>query len=697
MNFSNWINRSFLLPAVIVGFATALALGLYYQKWEPLQQAEFYTMDWRARLGKKTPIDSDLVFLGFSPQHSDRFMDDTQHSRALRLMDSEWPWNREVWARAVERLVNAGADVVLLDLLLESPRAGDEKLKQALREHRQHVSMGSRMEYQEFAGTRMVSYVPPTEQLIGTDEQLSATSENGVVGHVNLWPDEDGVVRTLDYLLHHQESTIYSLAARGLQKSGHAENIPDRAGPRLFRFGPVGDRGYRMIPFYQIFVPSIWDEYYRGGDFFKNKIVIIGPYGNWQHDVHRTSMSEIPIAGPKVHLHAISAALHDEFLSYSSSRTDFLLILAAGLIALGTCYAFKHILLRTTALLLLNIGLLALSQIAYNEIGMYILTVAPLIPPNLGISGVFIYDFIREQRERARVRSTLDRYISEDVASQILDDRDHYYDSVGGTRREVTVLFSDIRSFTTISEQLDPVELVPQLNQYLTEMVEPIQTNKGRLDKFIGDAIMAVWGDLFQLENRKDEARLAVDSAVEMLERLQDLNSEWKQQDRPEFEVGIGLSSGTAVFGNMGSNQRMELTVIGDTVNLAARMEGLTKKYKLDLVMTETVAQQVTEHYLLRTVDRVRVKGKKKPTTVYTVVARLEELENGRPPWLKTYEQGFELYQNRDFELARERFQSCQQNVGNDSLSNIYIDRCEHLIDNDPGEDWDGVTKLETK
>lgn len=692
------IDISLFVTVLIIVSSVALALGLYLWGWPPLQQAEHWTMDWRARIGMKTPTDPRLVFLGFSPNHSERFMEDTEKSRALRLMDASWPWNREVWAMAAKRLVTrGGADAVLLDLLLESPRKGDAALKNVLEKYPDSVSIGSRVDYQMFAGTQMVSYIPPVDSVVSQAGKLAATTENGPVGHVNLWPDEDGVVRSVDYLFNYQGKIVYSLSARGLQKSGHADKLPKHPGPELFRYGSVGDDGYRMYPFYQIFVPSIWNGYFRGGSFFEDKIVIVGPYGNWQHDVHRTPMSEQEIAGPRIHLHAISAALHGEFLSYTTRRTDIALILLMGLLAGLVCYLFRNIVLRVSAVLLLDVGFLALSLILYNDAGTYMLTVAPLIPLNVSIPGVFVFEFIKEQRERARVRSTLDRYISEDVAAQILQDRDHYYDSVGGTRRNVTVLFSDIRSFTTISEELEPEQLVVQLNQYLTDMVEHIQGNKGRLDKFIGDAIMAVWGDLFRMEDPARGSKLAVDTSLKMLEGLETLNQQWTGDERPEFNIGIGLSHGPAIFGNMGSDQRMELTVIGDTVNLAARMEGLTKKYDMELLMSEVVADHVREDYALRTVDRVRVKGKTEPTSVYTVVSRVGELENGRPKWLERHERGVELYQNRAFEEAIECFRACKEMKVGDPLSELYIKRCERYQNDDPGEDWDGVTQMKTK
>jgi adenylate cyclase len=308
---------------------------------------------------------------------------------------------------------------------------------------------------------------------------------------------------------------------------------------------------------------------------------------------------------------------------------------------------------------------------------------------------LFSYEYIKEQRERIKLRNTLDRYISQDVAGEILESRTDFYQALGGRRKPVTVFFADIRSFTTLSEQRTPEQMVSQLNEYLTPMVSLIQENRGRLDKFIGDEIMAVWGDLFEESDPGLGARRAVETALSMREKLAELNERWEKRGDPQLAFGIGINHGEALFGNLGAEQRMELTVIGDAVNLAARLQGTTKQYGIDLAVSESVKELTEDEFIYRSIDLVTVKGKTEPTEIFSAIGRRGKMLT--PKWLDKYEYGIKMYREGNFEEALKGFKRCEEDLQDDGLVQLYVERCQELIDDPPGDDWSPVLGLTSK
>ncbi|MBS1236653.1 MAG: domain S-box [Proteobacteria bacterium] len=308
-----------------------------------------------------------------------------------------------------------------------------------------------------------------------------------------------------------------------------------------------------------------------------------------------------------------------------------------------------------------------------------------------------IYDFLLERIDKLRVRRTLERYVSKNVVKELLDNPQTFFNSLSGVRRQVTILFSDVRGFTTLTEGADSAQLVKQLNEYFTAMVGHVFEKQGTLDKFIGDAVMAVWGNIVSAGPAED-AQNAVATALAMKRSLIDLNKDWKARGMPELAFGIGINHGEAIVGNLGSSEKMELTVIGDAVNLASRLEGLTKEYHLDLLLGETMAPLVQDRFLLRTVDYVQVKGKTKPVTVYTVIGERSGAEaQACSAWLQPYEEGVHLYRQRDFAGAAQHFATSLNSKPDDVLSDIYRKRCAALLAEPPDENWNGVYVMTKK
>jgi adenylate cyclase len=306
------------------------------------------------------------------------------------------------------------------------------------------------------------------------------------------------------------------------------------------------------------------------------------------------------------------------------------------------------------------------------------------------------YDYFLERVEKHRVRRTLERYVSRDVVKELLDNPQTYFNSLGGVRKPVTILFSDVRGFTTLTESADSAALVKQLNEYFQEMVAHVFAHQGSLDKFIGDAVMAVWGSIVS-HGRAQDAKNAVATALAMKRSLRVLNEDWRKRGMLEIAFGIGINHGEVIVGNLGSSEKMEMTVIGDPVNLASRLEGLTKEYHLDLLLGEQMAALVGDTYILRTVEYVQVKGKTKPVDVFTVMGDGAAQTVSLPVWLARYEDGVKLYRERKFSEAALEFQECLRKQPDDYLSSMYLKRCQALIENPPDESWNGVFVMTKK
>lgn len=289
-----------------------------------------------------------------------------------------------------------------------------------------------------------------------------------------------------------------------------------------------------------------------------------------------------------------------------------------------------------------------------------------------------------------RVRTIFQKYVPQQVVDELLQIKEKNASLLIGKKQFCTIFFSDIRDFTTISESLTPEELVTALNNYFNYMVKIIVDNHGIVDKFIGDAIMGVYGAPISAGN---DAANGVKACFEMIEALKLFNDEMTSKGKINFKIGMGVSSGDVIAGNIGSEQKMDYTVIGDPVNLASRLEGLTKVYKVPVIISEFTYEKISDIYFARELDLIRVKGKIKPTAIYQPFDKLSaELEKMVDFYLK----GLNEYKNRNWDKAIDYFSKAYE-INNDGTSSMYIERCRHFKEEPPSDDWDGVYVFKTK
>lgn len=330
----------------------------------------------------------------------------------------------------------------------------------------------------------------------------------------------------------------------------------------------------------------------------------LSPYGN--------------MSGIEHHAHALNTVLNQNFLHHTSALANLLIFLFLGL-AISHFQSRYQVYIGFGALVGLVLGYVGLSSYLFMQ--DWILPL-PSVLINLVLIFVIItgYKILTEEENVKYIRNTFSKFVSQDVVNELLKDPDKI--ALGGARREITVFFSDVRGFTTLSESLTPEELVQLLNEYLSVMTDIIIELKGTIDKYMGDAIMAFWGAPVPLE---EHAYYACVASVKQVLKLKELQESWKQRNLPTIDIGIGLNTGPAVVGNMGSSHRMDYTCMGDTVNLGSRLEGSNKMYGTRIIMSEYTYERVKDKVYARELDLVQVKGKTQPVRIYELIGLVND------------------------------------------------------------------------
>lgn len=304
------------------------------------------------------------------------------------------------------------------------------------------------------------------------------------------------------------------------------------------------------------------------------------------------------------------------------------------------------------------------------------------------VSGVLIVmDDISDEK---RLKSTMYRYMTQELAEQLLENPDAA--KMGGDRKEVSVLFSDIRSYTTLTESLTAEEVVEMLNDYFEQMVDAVFKYKGTLDKYIGDAIMAVFGSPLPLDQHE---WMAVQTALEMRHRLRNFNSRRAEKNQVPIKIGIGVNSDSVISGNIGSSKRMEFTAIGDGVNLGSRLEGASKVYGTDIILSESTYRPCRDRIWARELDYIKVKGKTKPVAIYELIGlREDQISDVQKRIIDHYHKARQFYLNRDFPMAMAEFGQVLSLDRENKAASLHLQRCQHWLQNPPPEDWDGSWAL---
>lgn len=452
-----------------------------------------------------------------------------------------------------------------------------------------------------------------------------------------------------------------------------------------FRINWLGDRQQiRYISFHKILNKKI------PASFFENKYVFFGTSASGMQDL-KTVPSQTPkMPGVEVHAQAFLNLMNQGFFTELSEVLLWPIFLIVSILLV-----FGYNALRPLFGLFMMIGLVFVEMFSYvlfviPSLHIIFPVVSLILVTFFAYIGSSVFNYFTQEREKKMLKGAFGSYVSPDVVKQILKKGSEL--QLGGEKKELTVLFSDVRGFTTYSEKLDPQELVRILNFYLERMSEVIFRNKGTIDKFIGDAIMAIFGAPVEQE---DHAIRSCQTAVDMKNELVKVNEHEVKHGRQELAVGIGINTGEMTVGNIGSRKRFDYTVIGDAVNLAARLEGLTKFFGVEILVSEYTVNLVgMDRFLFRELASVKVKGKDKPVIVYELISEYDKRYDVER-WLLPFNEALKAFKAQDFEGAKNQFEKVIEEKGRDLTSQYYIGQCEQCMA-DPSH-FSLTLKMETK
>jgi len=523
-------------------------------------------------------------------------------------------------------------------------------------------------------------------------------------GYFNMIPDLDGAVRWIPLMIKCKQEILSPLS---IQCVWHYLDRP----PLILKMASYGVQGIQMgdisIPtdeMGQMMInylgPPKTFTHYPISDIinnripkgtFKNKMVLVGTTALGIYDMRNTPFSLV-YPGVEVHATIIDNTLAQNFLIRPDwiKILDVLAIILMGVVTgliIPRLNAVKGILFA----ICLFIAHILLSRLFFVNYGLWFNITYPLAALIVLYVSHTIYKYVTEERERKKIKGAFTYYVSSSVVNEMLKHPEKL--KLGGERKELTVLFSDIKGFTTIAEGLTPEELVNLLNEYLTVMTDVVFKYDGTLDKYIGDAIMAVYGAPLDLP---DHPFKACQSALEMIKELQKLNEKWIGEGRQAFDIRIGINTGPMMVGNMGSKQRFDFTAMGDSVNLGSRLEGANKSYKTDIIIGELTYERVKNEFVCMELDSVRVKGTKKPVKIYSLVG-VKDIPQIPEAIVNQFNGGVTVYKERKWDEAIQIFENIAALDPDLYAAQLYIERCNNFKKSPPPPDWDGVYVMTSK
>jgi adenylate cyclase len=685
-----------LVVLTLCAVVTLVVLYLWQRSF--LQEMEFSVQDWQARHGRLTPLDDRLVFIGIdkAPYAADFSEEEIQREPVLLCLQKTWPWSRAVWAKLIEKISEAGAKVVIFDLVLAAPGEGDEELRHALDKYHDRVVIGYNINGANNARGDSLELQLPNENLVPDDGTNSRVTDERL-GFVNIWPDSDDTLRAATYRLTGAdlsdllppEVVLESLDARALRQFGRPDLVPAGFGSRIFRYTSAPGQ-YDIIrphPIGDVLSPKLWEVNFENGKLFKDKIVLIGPTAAIFQDLHNTPFSDPKaMAGPETHLQMINAALHGEFLRELPRAASASFIAFAGFIASLLCQFMRAPLKRLLVMGLLGATFALAAKICFDRANL----ILPIVPPLfvLGFIGIaaLAYDFIVERLERMKLRHTMGLYFSPRVMEAVLSDPG----SMKPRRAEVVLLLTDLRNSTPLAETLGPKGMFELLNKVFEAQTTAIMGEEGNLEHFLGDQFLSYWG---APQKQPDAADRAIRAAIKLITAMEKLRTTLSPEVQKLFGYGVALHSGSVLVGNKGSALRLDYGLVGDTVNEAARVEALTKYYGAKLLITRDTFAKFNPQSARRLVDRVIVKGKTEPVELY-------ECENPcTPPNYQEictrYKTAYDEYFFGRFAEAQKQFDTLIQEFS-DGPSKALSARCGELLAHPPAK-WNGIWKMDAK
>ena len=643
----------------------------------------------------------------------------------------QWPWGRDKVAKILDNLTKAGAGIIGLDIVFsEADKSSPKKLAK-----RWNIQATSLSDYDLILAKKVATTPTVLGYVFDFDHDNSNEAPqipaifiqkhklygeflpqaNGVLtnlpiiqdaayssGYINNIPDEGGIIRSVPLFISYNMQIYPSLAFEmyriatnssvtlNYSQAGIEKITVGKQEIKCDRFGRMYLNFRRPFKTYKyISAVDVYNNHIEK-DAVKNRFVLIGTSAYGLMDLRSTPMDSV-IAGVEIHANVIDNLLHHDMLFKPSwiELADLSIIFMSSFIIIFIVSRFALSMIIIMYILLFSLYIYINYYMLFN-LHIILNAIFPIFSMVLSLIGVLGINYLFE----SKLKESIKRSFSKKVSRQVMDDLLANPDSSDLSAKEVnaTIYFSDIRSFTTISETLKSPKLITEfLNFYMNEMVIPIEKSSGTIDKFIGDAVMAYWNAPIAVENHADKAVIA---ALQQIQKRDELNKTIYKKFGFNVDYGIGINTGDAVVGEIGSYGRSDYTIIGDAVNLASRLEGLCKPYKVRLVISEFTRQNLKKEYTMQLLDIVRVKGKKKPVKIYEVLNITRPTE-AKLVELQEYEIAHSLYMDGDFKKAKELFDKLFIQYGK-YLYDMYAKRCYHLLEENV-QSFDGVFEFQTK
>ncbi len=654
--------------------------------------------------------------------------------RSLNELGSFYQWSRTEWAKALDILKEANAGIVGMDILFDKSKrfpAEDDRFVAAVRSYEDVFNamvmtqsdpnsfldpMASEPEGLEVP--RFIKRINDLNYRIPSFERFEPNfpalmNAGSGIGAVNLLPDDDDIIRRISLFIRFNEN-IYPTFAFGiilqhldaqeinydgdngtvdvLRTNGETVKIPvDNKGRMLIHYlGPY--QTFRYISFYSL-LNEIYETQAQSNalSIFKDKIVLMGSDAPGLYDL-RPVPRQYAFPGVEIHANVIQQIIDGNFIQEFSTIELFWLLLLVGLIA-GMAFSTCQPLRGAAVAFLQGLIILSIAIFTFDAYQLWMPLIAPLGTIFLTYAIHYAIRYSTEEKDKKRIRGIFSQYVSPRVVDELLRAPENL--KLGGEKRVCTVLFSDLARFTNLAEATPPEQLISLLNEYLNKMTHVVHENNGTLDKYGADGIMVLFGAPTDIGNH---ASYACRTALEMNRAIESIREDWRQRNLPEIHHRIGVNTGQMIIGNLGSDIMQDYTAIGDSVNLAARLEGANKLYGSGILIAEDTYQMAKEDIWVRQLDLLRVKGKREPVKVYELIAmRDEKLDIKTREALSYFQQGYEYYLAQNWDWAMNQFRQVLQIKGEDEPSRLYLLRCQAFMHRPPGQAWDGVYTLRVK
>ncbi|MFA6528410.1 MAG: adenylate/guanylate cyclase domain-containing protein [Candidatus Gracilibacteria bacterium] len=602
-------------------------------------------------------------------------------------------WSRKYYAQVIDNLADAGAQVIGIDILFSAKSSGvseddlfsiidssDPELQLNQYVSDEHPDDVALAESVENAGNVFLIKIPARDDQGNVVYELGSIDliANGEAGYGYTsagFSESDMIFKFDSYKTFAEAIAEYFNGSDFDIISSDSESFyVNYAGPAY---------SYESLSFYNIYSGNFDKESVEG------KIVLIGTGAPSLHDRYTTPIGDETMYGVEIHANAIQTILDGAYLVDASASVRIATIFAIVFLAV---FAFMYLNLWGTfgAFVVMVFGYCVSAKIAFGR-GVILDLIYPFVAIVVAYIAVIAIRYFTEVQDKKRVRGAFSHYVAKEVVDEILKTPDAL--KLGGDKKEITILFADIKNFTNWSESTTPQELSEQLNEYFSAMSEVVMRNRGTVDKFIGDAIMAFWGAPLPL---LDHAEMACRAAFEAREKLRELNAKWVACGKHELHFRVGINTGEAIVGNLGSQERFDYTAIGDNVNLASRLEGVNKFYDTEIMISENTYQVIADKFEVRKLDLIRVKGKDNAIGIYEVLGEKGSLSPDAVQIVAKFGRAYDLYFKGDFTSAKNAFEELVKKVPNDGPSGVYLKRISDLIANPPAK-WDGVWEFEGK